>query len=607
MSGQGEELIAQAVDLAEEVSDAAVDVVDAQKPRLLVDRVNPDRTVAALRGVLARANSANIYERGTPVRLHYDQMQGGHVAQRLNADGIVLVAHQVCRPYERKLVSGAMVERDARLPIDIAKMYLAWHGEWSLPALNGVASCPLLKNDGTISSSVGYDAASGMWCENMPDLSGLIPDRTSADQAAAALRLIRYRFKTFCFSDAEMIYDDAIKAMVVDVDKPPGKDESAFLTALLTAVCRPSLHLAPGVLFRAAPMSGAGAGKGLLVRCICIIAFGREPHAVTAGSNAEELEKRMVAELIQGSPALFIDNLNNVGLKSDLLASAITERPARVRVLGKSQMMPLNASAFVALTGNGLTVSEDLARRFIAVELDPRTEDPEAREFPDDIRIDVTSRRRELLAAALTIWRWGRLTNLAIKGATLGSFEQWGCWVRDPLLALGCVDPAERVREAKQRDRRRDEAAEILSTWWDAHQDRAVAANDLDSMVKKLLDPHDRGRQYIVARLEALTGTRIAGFIFTAQKGNGKWSRTTYAVNTTDDGHRHRGHREHGATSIGWGEPDAPYAPYAVVDEADTMTAPVLPPIAEHTVTADVKISLQSDVAPDFSGWQERV
>ena len=83
-------------------------------------------------------------------------------------------------------------------------------------------------------------------------------------------------------------------------------------------------------------MSGAGAGKGLLARCICIIAFGRDPHAVTSGATAEELEKRIAAELIEGSPALFLDNLNNTGFKSDLLASAITECPARVRPLGKS-------------------------------------------------------------------------------------------------------------------------------------------------------------------------------------------------------------------------------------------------------------------------------
>ena len=56
-------------------------------------------------------------------------------------------------------------------------------------------------------------------------------------------------------------------------------------------------------------------------------------------------------------------------------------------------MVPLNASAMVILTGNGLTVSEDLARRFIAVELDPGTEDPEARRFTTDIRSEVIKNR----------------------------------------------------------------------------------------------------------------------------------------------------------------------------------------------------------------------
>ena len=199
-------------------------------------------------------------------------------------------------------------------------------------------------------------------------------------------------------------------------------------------------------------MSGAGAGKGLLARCMCIIAFGRDPHAVTAGATAEELEKRIAAELMGGSPALFLDNLNNTAFRSDLLASAITERPARVRLLGKSQMVPLNASAFVIMTGNGLSVSEDLARRFVAVEFDPRTEDPEARPFKNDIRAEVRARRTELLAALLTIWRWGRLATDIKPGLPLGSFEQWCRWVRDPLLALGCQDPVERVSEAKARD-----------------------------------------------------------------------------------------------------------------------------------------------------------
>ena len=138
---------------------------------------------------------------------------------------------------------------------------------------------------------------------------------------------------------------DPTGVAVVDTSTPPGRDESAFLVGLLTAVCRPSLHLAPGLMLRAAPMSGAGSGKGLLARCICIVAFGREPHAVTGGGSADDLEKRIAAELIEGGPTLFLDNMNSMALKSDLLASAITERPARVRVLGKSQMVPQIAAA----------------------------------------------------------------------------------------------------------------------------------------------------------------------------------------------------------------------------------------------------------------------
>jgi hypothetical protein len=394
------------------------------KPRLLIEDANPDRTVAALRDILA--GSGGLYDRGVPVRLAFGQLQRGTVAQVMTPDALVMKAHIVCRPYVLKAKKdGAVSQVDARLPRSFSIMYLDWRGEWQLPPLNGVATAPLLQDDGTISRTDGYDVPSGMWCENIPDLTGLVPERPTKYHAATALRSIRETFKTFCFADAETIDDAAAGVPVVELTKPPGRDESSFLVALLTAVCRPSLHLAPGMLLRAAPMSGAGAGKGLLARCICIIAFGREPHAVTAGATAEELEKRIAAELIEGSSALFLDNLNNTAFKSNLLASAITERPARVRLLGRSQMVPLNPSAFVILTGNGLTLSEDLARRFVAVDFDPRTEDPEARPFTTDIRAEVIARRTELLAAVLTIWRWGRIATDIAAGLPLGSFEQW--------------------------------------------------------------------------------------------------------------------------------------------------------------------------------------
>jgi hypothetical protein len=90
-------------------------------------------------------------------------------------------------------------------------------------------------------------------------------------------------------------------------------------------------------------------------------------------------------------------------------------------------------------------------------------EDPEERPFAGDIRAEVAERRPELLAALLTIWRWGRLTSDIKPGRTLGSFPTWCEWVRDPLLALGCEDPVKRISDAKKLDSRRQVIAELFA------------------------------------------------------------------------------------------------------------------------------------------------
>jgi hypothetical protein len=153
---------------------------------------------------------------------------------------------------------------------------------------------------------------------------------------------------------------------------------------------------------------------------------------------------------------IFLDNVNGTMLRSDTLASVLTERPTRVRRLGRTGMVTLNSTAFIAVTGNGLTVSEDLARRFIISQLDAHCEDPEQRRFEPGFLQQIQSRRADLLGAALTIWRWGRQNAAHLDpGRPLGSFETWAEWCRDPLLALGCRDPVERIDSVKADDPQR--------------------------------------------------------------------------------------------------------------------------------------------------------
>jgi hypothetical protein len=160
------------------------------KPRLRVDGANPDKTVEQLRDILAA--SGQFFDRGEPVRVIYDSSQGGSIAQPLTPDAVVLMAHQLCRPYSVKAQpNGERFDIDARLPKPIAAMYLDWRGEWCLPVLKGISSAPRLDDDGSIRCGQGYDPSSAMWLENVPDVAALVPARPTREDAARALRLIR--------------------------------------------------------------------------------------------------------------------------------------------------------------------------------------------------------------------------------------------------------------------------------------------------------------------------------------------------------------------------------------------------------------------------------
>jgi hypothetical protein len=208
-------------------------------------------------------------------------------------------------------------------------------------------------------------------------------------------------------------------------------------------------------------------------------------------------------------------------------------------------MVSLNSTAFVAVTGNGLSVTEDLARRIIYCELDARCEDPELRPFAAGFLDEIMRKRPELLTAILTIWRYGRQNNPDIeRGKPLGSFETWAEWCRDPLLALGCRDPVERIELFKSKDPQRQRVAELFRTWWACHGSKPITVNDLAQSVKAIVDPQMRGRQYLAVAISRLAGTRAAGFVLLRQASAGRWTAATYALMQEDvEGMRHRTHR----------------------------------------------------------------
>jgi putative DNA primase/helicase len=210
--------------------------------------------------------------------------------------------------------------------------------------------------------------------------------------------------------------------------------------SLSTTLC------APGFLVNAPSYSGAGTGKALLLKACVITGSGIRPTAFKSGHDDKEFDKRLTACLVEARPCILLDNFNAKNLQSDVLASALTEPLMMVRLFGKTKNVPLFTRTFIAVTGNGVQIAEDIARRVFVTDLDSEMENPEQRPFKPGFLDDVHARRTELLTAALTIWRYGRQNDLK-GGKSIGNYEVWARWVRDPLLSLGCRDPVERIAE----------------------------------------------------------------------------------------------------------------------------------------------------------------
>jgi hypothetical protein len=103
-------------------------------------------------------------------------------------------------------------------------------------------------------------------------------------------------------------------------------------------------------------------------------------------------------------------------------------------------------------------------------------------------------------------------------------------------LALGCRDPIERMSEAKARDPFRQTVGALFAAWWKHHGSSPQTAHQLDIEVQRIINPQDRGRQYVAVQLEKLVGARLGGFILTRQRGLSLYAVATYALQKSDNG-----------------------------------------------------------------------
>jgi hypothetical protein len=314
-------------------------------------------------------------------------------------------------------------------------------GRWNLQVLAGFASAPTLRCDGSLLSSEGYDAQTGL----VVDFGGVtfpsVKEAPTRDEALAALAKLKGMISTFPFVE--------------------NADRSVAISAMLTAVVRRTLRTAPLHAYTA-PV--AGSGKSTLVDIASIMATGREAGVIAQGADDGETEKRLASVLLAGDAVVAIDNVD-APLGGDILCQMLTQPSIRIRILGRSETPELSTNALVTATGQNLLLLGDMTRRGLPCRLDPGCERPELRVFEKDPLVEAKKQRGELVAAALTVMRAYIVAGMPAQATPLGSFGDWSRLVRNSLLWLGEADPCATMDYARAMDPKLDAIRNVFAAW----------------------------------------------------------------------------------------------------------------------------------------------
>jgi hypothetical protein len=398
-------------------------------------------------------------------------------------------------------------------PLYLAENILA-QGAWDFPPLVGIARTPILRHDGTICTTPGYDPESRViYCPDAGLAVPEIPERPTADQMRAAVDLLIDLIAEFPFADAA--------------------SHANAPAILLTLLMRPVISGHVPLAIVDAPVQGTG--KTLMVTVLGIVAVGTvSGESVPDRQNDDEWRKKITSILLKGPPLVLLDNVpDNTTIDASPLAALLTTHLWSDRLLGKNDNVHLPARSIWVATGNNLRVAGDMPRRCYTVRMDANVEQPWKRTGfrHADLEEYARSRRGDLLAAAFTVIRsWYATGKPKASVPAFGSFQEWADIIGSVLAHAGIegfLNNLDQVRAVQDDDTQQWRA--FFAAWWEAFGEAAVTADDLchrilahntipdESLPDAVVVNRDKGEGSLKRSL-GRNLARLTGRIFDARK-----------------------------------------------------------------------------------------
>ena len=345
-------------------------------------------------------------------------------------------------------------------------------GQWpGIRPLEGIVSGPVLRADGTILTTAGYDVETGLICEHSCEIPELLSKPTPKDVRRALKRL------------RDVVEDFPFELPV---------HEATWIAFLLTALAQYA-YPGPAPLYLT-DANTPGTGKGLLCDVASTIATGRPMSRMANPKDDDEARKRITAIAIASDRHVLIDNIDGT-LGSPSMDAALTSETWKDRILGRSEIVELPLKTIWCATGNNVSLVGDLPRRVMRSRLITELEHPEERTgfSHPNLLAWVKEKRGELLAAALTLLRGYYADGRPSQGLPAwGSFEGWSDLVRSTVVWAGLADPAETRQELTHGADPKTQALAALMSGLQAFDPAGVGLTVSDIM--RLLFDDSEGR-----------------------------------------------------------------------------------------------------------------
>jgi hypothetical protein len=391
---------------------ATLDAAPANKAKEMISALlSSDKPKVELPGD-DRLLSAFAVELGKIMKPHGLYQRGGlaFIANR-RGDGLEVVTPQMLRTivenylvcYRIKgagekaiLFERTMSESDAKGVLS-SQQFLD-----KLPEIQKVSTArlPVLRSNGTIE---------------------LLPPGHDAESLILTLPQCEYD-ENMSLSEARQILDTLLFEFPFVTDN--GRSKAVVISAMVGL-------FAAGLIQKESPRpificlaNAEGAGKTILAKCAISPVHGL---VKTDGDlkDKEETRKELLTAVIEARPYILFDNCKG-HLNSTSLEGFVTASIYSGRVLGVNKSFSGENNVTVFITGNACTVSPDLRRRSLFIELFMEEERAEEREFRtvlDDAALLTV--RSDILAALFALVREWDIAGRPQPSRSHGSFPRW--------------------------------------------------------------------------------------------------------------------------------------------------------------------------------------